>query len=174
MIIIKLTVKDITYNAIIAALYIAITLLSIPISYGQLQFRISEILVLLVFFKKNYVYGICLGTMIANFGSTLSLWDVLFGTIATLLACLCIMFSKHLLLAIIFPVIFNGLIVGFELLLFVSGLQAGFVEFLVLAGWVSLGELAVMIVGYLLFMILKRRKDFSKIINGNQNIDFKF
>ena len=107
MIIIKLTTRDITYNAIIAALYIAITLLSIPISYGQIQFRISEILVLLVFFKKNYAYGICLGTLISNFGSTLSLWDVLFGTIATILACICIMFSKHLLVALIYPVVFN-------------------------------------------------------------------
>ncbi len=172
MIIIKLTTRDITYNAIIAALYIAITLLSIPISYGQIQFRISEILVLLVFFKKNYAYGICLGTLISNFGSTLSLWDVLFGTIATILACVCIMFSKHLLVALIYPIIFNALIVGFEIYLF-SGM-GGILNFLIPCGWVALGELGVMVVGYILFILLRKRKDFGRIINGNQNLDFKF
>ncbi len=172
MIKIKLTVKDITSNAILAALYIAITLLSIPISYGEIQFRISEILVLLVFFKKKYTYGICLGTLIANFGSTLSYWDVLFGTLATLLACVCIMFSKHLLVSLIFPVIFNGIVVGLEIYILAG--MGPINSFLISAGWVALGELGVMILGYILILLLRKRKFFFKLIEADQNINFKF
>lgn len=169
----KLTTKDICYNAIIAAAYVALTLISIPISYGMVQFRIAEFFVLLVFFKKNYIYGICLGTAIANLGSTLSLWDVLFGTLASALACICIMFSKHLLIAIIYPVLFNALIVGFELYWFIYNF--GPIEtFFISAGWVALGELVVLLVSYFILLILKNRHDFKDIINASQNIDFKF
>lgn len=168
----KFTAKDMTYNAVIAALYVALTLISMPISYGMVQFRIAEIFVLLVFFKPNYAIGIILGTAIANFGSTLSLWDVLIGTSATILACLCIMFSKHLIVACLFPIIFNAFIVGFELYWL-----AGFGNislYFINAGWVALGETVVMAFGYILFMILKRRKDFKEIINASQNFEFKF
>lgn len=169
----KFTTKDLAYNGIVAAIYVALTLLAMPISYGAIQFRISEMLVLLVFFNKKYTWGICLGTALANLGSTLSMWDVLFGTAATLIACVGIMFSKHLLVATIYPVLINAIVIGFEIYML-----GGFGDFLMLycvpALQVAGGELVVLVAGYLLFMLLKQRKDFGEIINGNQNLDFKW
>ena len=52
----KLKIKDITRLAIVAALYVALTYVSYPFAYGYMQFRISEILVLLCFFRKDYFY----------------------------------------------------------------------------------------------------------------------
>lgn len=168
----KNIIKDITYSGIIAALYVAITFLSIPISFGQIQFRIAEILIILCFFNKKHSYGIILGTLLSNVFSTLGPWDILFGTFATILATLFVSFSKHLIVAIIWPILFNSLIIGLELYLV---LGMGPIElYFIHAAYVFLGEFVVLAVGYILFMIIRKRKDFASIINATQNIDFKF
>lgn len=160
-------VQEICLNALIAALYVAITVAATPISYNAIQFRISEILVLFCFFNKRYSIGLSLGCLIANAFSPMATLDILFGTAATVLACLGMMFSKHLAIAIIFPVIFNATLVAAEL--YIIG-QPYWFSFLT----VGAGELGVMIVGYILFILLRRNKEFFKRINATQNVDFKF
>ena len=163
----KISERDIVINGLIAAIYVAVTLLGAPIAYGAIQFRISEILVLLCFFNRKYSVGLILGCLIANFASPMALLDVPFGTLATLLACVGIMFSKHLIVAIWFPVITNAFIVAAEL----TTLGEPY-WFSVLT--VGAGELAVMIAGYIIFMLLKRNKKFFEYIHANINLDFKF
>ena len=86
-------------NGIMAALYVVLTLISYPISYGLYQLRISEALVLLCFFRKDYTIGITLGCLIANaFSPELGPIDMLIGTSATLISCLLVCFCKHLLI----------------------------------------------------------------------------
>ena len=94
-------IKDMTANALIAALYAAFTIAIAPISYGPIQFRFSEILVLLCFFNKKYTIGLTLGCLLANLYSPTASLDIPFGTAATLVACVGIMFSKHLAVAAI-------------------------------------------------------------------------
>ena len=53
--------------AIIAGLYVALTWATLPLSYGLIQFRVSEILLLLCFYRKDYIYSLVLGCFIANF-----------------------------------------------------------------------------------------------------------
>lgn len=125
-------------------------------------------MVLLCFFRKDYAVGLVLGCAIANLASSIGLIDVGFGSLATLLTCLCVMFCKQLAIACIFPVLFNGFIVGFELWKFLGE------PFWISVGTVALGEFAVMIVGYVLFMILKRRQSFFETIRAKQNIAFKW
>ncbi len=162
-------INSITRNAILCALYIVITLLTYPLSFNALQFRISEILVLLCFFRKDYIVGLSLGCAISNLLSTIGLIDVLFGTVATILSCLVIMFCKQLAVASLFPIIFNSFIVGTELWLFLEE------PFWISVGWVALGETVVIVVGYIIIMCLKKRKDFFKgTIGATQNLDFKF
>ena len=165
------TVTIIARNGIIAALYVGLTLASFPLSYGMIQFRISEILVLLCFFRKDYTVGLTLGCAIANiFSPELGLWDVLIGTGATLIACLGICFCKILFVAALIPVVANALLVGFELS-FILGVD----NFWVCAGFVGLGEFVVLGVGYGLFMFLKNKKYFMEnVIGANQNLECKF
>lgn len=164
----KITTKDIVSNALIAALYVVFTLITYPISYLGIQFRFAEILVLLVFFRKDYSIGVIIGTAIANLASSIGLVDVGFGTAATVVACIGIMFSKQLAIACLFPIVANAFVVGFELYQFLG------LPFWISVGEVALGETVVMIVGYVLFMILKRRKTFFENIRANQNIEFKW
>ena len=91
-----------------------------------------------------------------------------FGTLATLIACLGIMFMKQLGIACLFPIVSNAFIVGFELWRFLGE------PFWISVGQVALGETAVMVAGYILFMILKRRKNFFEVVRATQNIEFKW
>lgn len=162
------TIKIIVTNALIAALYVVLTLISYPFAFEAVQFRIAEILVLLCFFRKDYTIGLTLGCVIANLFSSLGYVDVLFGSLATLIACLGICFCKHLVVAVFFPIVVNGLVVGFELWQF---LQADFVSS---ALFVALGEFVVLTVGYFIFLAIFKRPKLLEIISANQNLDWKF
>ena len=62
----KFNVRFIAESAIIAGLYVALTWLLAPISYGAVQFRISEFLILLVVLNPKYAYALVIGCFIAN------------------------------------------------------------------------------------------------------------
>lgn len=156
-------VKDIVRLSIIAALYVVITVIN-PFSYNAIQFRISEILVLLCFFKKDYSIALIIGCFISNFFSSFMLYDIIFGTIATILACICVMFSKNIYLSIIYPILFNSIIVGYELYLVTD------VSFALNALYVGIGETVVMIVGVIIFSRLRLNNSFLEMIKANQNL----
>ena len=157
--------------AVVGALYAALTMLLAPISYGNLQFRISEALcVLPVFFPYTSV-GLFLGCALANMISAAGILDIIFGSLATLIACLCISWcGKHnkKALACLMPVIWNGLIVGAMLTVVVAGLNPikNFGAFAVFAGEVALGEAAVMfIAGLPLLSWLPKQKFFADYVS---------
>lgn len=148
--------------SIVAALYVLLTIIN-PFSYNAIQFRISEILVLLCFFRKDYSIALILGCFIANLFSSMMLYDIIFGTLATVLTCICIMFSKNIYLTIIYPVLFNSVIVGFELYLAFN------TPFYLNALYVAIGETVVIIVGIIIFSRLRKNYNFLELIKANQN-----
>lgn len=111
------TTKNIALSAAIAALYAALTLLLQPISYGAVQFRVSEALTLLPVIFPQSVLGLTLGCFIANLLGSPTPWDVIFGTLATLLAALCTRRLRHqrLWISALPPVVFNALIISLVL-----------------------------------------------------------
>ncbi|EOT43920.1 hypothetical protein I569_01140 [Enterococcus dispar ATCC 51266] len=78
-------IKVLAVNAIVAALYVALSLIT-PFSAGPIQFRISESLNHLVVFNRKYLWGIFLGVVIYNALFGYGIMDVLFGGGQTLLA----------------------------------------------------------------------------------------
>ena len=156
-------IKDIVRISIIASMYIVFTIIN-PFSYNAIQFRISEILMILCFFRKDYSIGLILGCFISNLFSEIMLYDIIFGTLATVLACICMMFSKNIYVSVIYPIIFNAIIVGFELYLAFQS------PFLLNALYVFIGEATVMIIGVLVFSKLRKNSHFMQLINANQNV----
>ena len=75
----------ITSAAAIATVYVVLTLVFAPISYGEVQVRISESLTILPFFTPAAVPGLFIGCLIANITGGAVIWDIIFGSIATLL-----------------------------------------------------------------------------------------
>ena len=107
------TTRKLTRGAIIAALYAALTLLLAPISYGEMQIRLSEALTLLPVMLPEAVPALAIGCLLANVLGGCTIFDIVFGTLATLLAAICTRcLRSRLRLASAMPVLFNGVIVG--------------------------------------------------------------
>ena len=71
--------------AVIGAIYVVLTLLFAPLSYGEIQIRFSEALTILPFFTPAAIPGLFVGCIIANlFGGAIPV-DIIFGSIATLI-----------------------------------------------------------------------------------------
>ena len=111
--------------AVVAGLYTALCLLLAPFSYGAIQVRVAEALCLLPIFGPEYIAAVTLGCFLSNilgFGVI----DAVFGTTATLLACLVTYKLRDhrthglALLPALPPVIFNALIIGPEIAIFFS------------------------------------------------------
>ena len=173
----KLSTRKITQNAVIAALYFVLTLVSSPLSFGLIQFRISEFLMLLCFFRKDYVIGLTMGCFLANLSLSATFlgaggWiDLLIGTAATLIAGLIMPYTKRLFIASLIPVLTNGILVGLELSLILE-----IDQFWVCFGFVCLGELVcVSVIGYTLMMILKHKvKPAFNLIGADRNLEVKW
>ncbi|NCC78596.1 MAG: QueT transporter family protein [Clostridia bacterium] len=132
----------------------------LPFSYLGVQFRIAEILVLLVFIDKRYIYGLTLGCPIANLGSPLGPVDVIFGTLATLIALLLISKTKNLFVATLWPAVVNGIIIGLLLYYLLD------LPFLLSAAQVFFGEFVVVtLIGYFLFKRILRDRKLVEIIS---------
>ena len=99
--------------ALIAALYTVLTLLLQPLSYGEVQIRFSEALTLLPILLPEAVPALAVGCLLANILGGCTIFDIVFGTLATLLAALCTRrLRNRFWLAALMPVLFNGVIVG--------------------------------------------------------------
>ena len=141
--------NDLIRNAIIAALYAALTISLAPLSYGPIQVRVSEFMTLLAFTNRKCLPGLVLGCFLANIGSPYGVTDMVIGTLATFLAVYAMQFCPNLFTASLMPVIFNGVIIGLELA-YVSAIPAG-ISIAATMFYIGLGEfISVSILGILI------------------------
>ncbi len=151
--------RILTQGAILAALYILLSLLQNLLLPGSasmpIQLRISEALCVLAFFTPAAVSGLTLGCLIFNLaaGGALPL-DFLVGSLATLLATGAMRKCRRFPVpALLFPPLCNGLLVGWELSVTIGG------GFWLNAAYVAAGEaLAMLFLGLPLYGALKGRK----------------
>ena len=170
--------EKLIYPAIAASLYAALTILLAPISYGALQFRLSEALCVLPFFFPYTAVGLFLGCAAANTLSAAGLLDVVFGSLATLGAGLCTAALgrkvrrsgkkaalPRRLAACLSPVLWNAVVVGAVLARSFNPKDAFWSGLALFGGQVALGELGVMLLlGLPLLSLLPRlfRQDTSE------------
>lgn len=152
------SVQRIAITGITAALYMTATLMLAPLSYGAIQLRFSEILVLLAFLDPAYAPGLILGCALSNLFSPLGIVDVVVGTAGTACTMLFVTRCKNLFIATLWPTIFC-VFVGAELWI-VTGLP-----FWATTLSVMIGEFAVVTgVGYPVFKILLKHQKFISLL----------
>ena len=148
--------------AAVAAIYVVLTVAVAPIAFGPLQFRISEILVFLCFFRRDYCLSLIAGCALANLFSPFGWYDLVFGTLHTAVSVAAISFSPKLWVAGLFPVAFS-FIIGAELALLGEG------PFWLMTVSVMAGEaLAVMGLGLPVFTLLSKNKGFLKAVGVSE------
>ena len=152
--------REVAIVGIIAAIYCVVTLALGFISYGPIQFRVSEILMFLPLLSKEYIVALTLGCFLANVIGPYGVPDIIFGTLATLISSVLVyltpkLFGKKkytLLIASIWPTIINALIIGWMLYKFVG------LPFALSAFEVALGEFVVItIVGLPIFKMVNNK-----------------
>lgn len=166
----------IVQGAVIAALYATLTTAQAMLIPGStsmaVQFRLAEAMTVLAFFTPAAIPGLTVGCVLANILGGLGPIDMLFGSLATLLAVVSMRMLRNVcvksipLIGLLMPAIFNGIIVGFEIEFFFVGQMAtfNFADFLFQGGCVALGEVVVLFVlGIPLTIALKRRNIVKEI-----------
>jgi len=103
-----------TQAALIAAIYVVLCVVFEPISYGGIQARIAEALVVLPYFTPAAIPGLFLGCLLSNLIGGCIILDVVFGSIATLIGAIGSWYlRKHKVLLLLPPILANVLIVPF-------------------------------------------------------------
>ena len=166
----NLSVRRLVRCAVIAAVYVVVCLVLAPFSYGAVQVRVAEALCLLPVFGAEYIVGVTLGCFLANLlGSTVV--DVVFGTLATLLACLVTYKLRDIRVkglaipASLPPVVFNMISVGaFEITFFFSDGAPTAMLAVFNAVTVGIGELiSCTILGVALVKLIESNAGLNKI-----------
>jgi len=112
------SVKYIALGGMIAALYVVLTYICnlLGLASGVIQVRFSEMLCVLPCFFPAAIPGLFVGCLLSNILTGCALWDVVFGSIATLIGALgTYAFRKNRFLAVIPPIAANTIIVPFVL-----------------------------------------------------------
>ncbi len=160
--------------AVIAAIYAALTILQNTLLPGTasmaVQFRVAEVLTILAVFTPAAIPGLTIGCVIANISSlsVLGPYDLIFGSIASLLAAVLMYLLRDKRLfklpvaSALMPALANGIIVGFEIEFFFVEGGFHFGDFLFQGGCVALGELGVLFVLGLPLARLIEKQGFDK------------
>lgn len=136
---------------IIAGIYLALCLALQPFSYGPVQVRVAEALTLLPVIMPESIVGLFLGAILANSFGGLGFVDIIFGSLATLVAAYLTYALRHTPVYWLPPIVVNALVVGYYLsLLF-------FRPVLETMAYVALGQtLSVVLLGMPLLRVLRR------------------
>lgn len=153
--------KKLTRAAMITALYVVLTYLSflLGLSSGAIQLRLSEALCVLPALFPEAVPALFFGCALANLLTGAAVYDICFGSLATLLGalgCLALRKCRHPWLFPLPTVLANTLIVPAVIIL-TAGAEGGFAAYPYLALTVGIGEaLAAGVLGVLLYRMLAR------------------
>lgn len=155
--------KDLIMQAMIASIYVVLVYVFQFASFGMIQFRIAEVLMILVLFDKKSVIGLTLGCFVANWVGGAIIVDIFIGPIATFIAgYLMVLTKKRIMIALLWPGVINGIIVG---LILTYGYL--FAPLYLTIPSVFIGEIAVMyLFGLPLYYAIKYNENFLEFFKS--------
>ncbi|HBY56951.1 MAG TPA: hypothetical protein DEG96_03695 [Candidatus Atribacteria bacterium] len=140
--------------AMIGAIYVILTIIFAPISYGPVQVRIAEALVVLPFIEPSAIIGLFVGCILANIYGGLGMVDIIGGSFCTLIAAYLTSKVKNPKLAPLPPVIINAFGVSIYLHLLFD------LPYWITVLYIGIGEVvACYILGYPLLILLIKNKN---------------
>lgn len=164
----NMSVRKLTRAALVAALYTVLSYFAgiFGLAYGPIQCRFSEALCVLPFFFPETVWGLFVGCILTNLLSAYGAVDVIFGSLATLVAAYATSKLRKNWLAPLPPVIANGVIIGAVIAWYEVGFGSGFWAAFAYNGiTVAIGEaIACYVLGMILLYVLPKIHFFAKDI----------
>lgn len=152
-------IKKVAFGSIVAALYVVLTYLASAFGLASyaIQVRFSEALTILPIFTPAAIPGLFVGCLLANVLTGCATWDIVFGSIATLLGAIGTYFLRKTKFAYVLPPIIANTLIVPPVLMYVYALPGTYLYFTLT---VCAGEI---ISCGLLGMILKKGIDKSNI-----------
>lgn len=165
--------KTLAYNGIVAALYIAITMLIQPIAFLGLQFRLPEMFNHLVVFNKKFFFGIVLGVFIANLFFSPMLWlDLIFGVGHTIISLAITIWIGRYIKNIWARMMINSFV--FSIMMFIIAIELEVAEVMIALenplsfgqNWLimALGEFIVMAITAPIIYAIDKKVNFAKAL----------
>lgn len=154
--------KYLAQSGIIASLYVVLTMIStmLSLSSGVIQLRLSECLCVLPIFIPSAVPGLAIGCFVSNLVSGCVIWDVVFGTLATLVGAIFTRLMRKTGIFAVIPTIIANAVAVPLVLTFAYHVKEAF-PILVLS--VTTGEiLSVFLLGGLLYRLMKNNEQLWK------------
>lgn len=164
----KLSLRQMTLNALFAAVYIVITIF-LP-SYGALQLRLSEMFAHLPLFNRKYSVGLILGVAVANMWSEFGIIDVIFGTLHTVISLWIVSLIVKETQTMTQKMVINSVV--FAATSFILALMVGFLTSQMAIFWLLYIQFAasiaiVMLATIPMMLILDRQVDLNKAMERN-------
>jgi len=147
----KFTARYIARTGIIAAIYVAITFIFAPISYGQIQVRLAEALTLLPMILPEAVLGLFIGVLLANMLGPWGIVDIIFGSLTTLVAAYITYRFRRTYIAYLSPILLNAFGVSLYLYAFFQ------IPYWITVFYIAAGQsVAVLALGIPLLRLVKK------------------
>ena len=155
---VTLNARTIAITGITAAVYLAATLLIAPLGFEAVQFRLSEVMVLLCYVDPVFGPGLILGCALANCFSPFFIIDIFTGTLATAFVVFMINRTRSLFVATLWPTV-SGLIIAVGITL------AYHTPYWLNAATVMIGQFVVVtIIGYPVFRIIMKNDKVKELL----------
>lgn len=156
----------VTQAAVIAAIYVVLTMFiaAFNLASGNIQVRLSEALCILPFFTPAAIPGLWIGCLLANLLTGASIFDIVFGSLATLIGAIgTYLLRKHKFLCTLPPVISNMVIIpvvlryAYQLTFIYNGIDFSIPFFALTVG---IGEvISICVLGSILLNVVYKYKD---------------
>ena len=158
-------VRFLAITAIIAAVYVAVSMLIAPFGFTQVQFRVSEMFNHLVAFNPRFGFGIVFGVFITNMFSPLGPIDLVFGVTHSIITLGIFIFICKFVKNILVRLIINTFLFTFTMFIIAFELNIA-LELPFLWTWltVAAGEFVVLAVGIPIMYQLNKRLNFKKLL----------
>lgn len=156
--------RFIATSGIIAAVYIVVSLLIAPLTFGAVQLRFAEMLNHLVIFNKKFFFAIVIGVLVTNLFSPNGPLDLVFGLGQTIITLLITILSAKYIKSIVRRMIFNTVIFTFMMWMIAWELNILF-DLPFGKTWlvVAAGEAIVMAIGIPIMLAINKRLNFKKL-----------
>ncbi len=144
-------------SALIAACYCALSFATFGFSSGVIQLRLSEALCILAVFTPAAIPGMTIGCLIFNIVSGCTLYDIIFGTLATFIGVLAVRLLKHLPYLAPAPYVLSNALVIPAVLRIAYNAEGSYAFFVLTIGISEL--ISAWILGIVLYRVIKPYKN---------------